>query len=47
MTLEEFTAEYEAFMENDEEKAAVILAQTEPDLYRLYLAEVCGEELEE
>jgi hypothetical protein len=47
MTLEEFTIEFETLMDNDEEKAATILAQCEPELYARYWVEVCGEELEE
>ena len=46
MTLEEFTAEFETLQLNDEEKAATLLAQTEPELYARYWVEVCGEELE-
>ena len=47
MTLEEFTTEYETLMDNDEEKAAVLLAGMEPELYARYWVEVLGEELEE
>ena len=47
MTLEEFTIEFETLMENDEEKAAVILATTEEELYTRYWVEVCGEELQD
>ena len=47
MTLEEFTTEYETLMDNDEEKAAALLAGMEPELYARYWVEVLGEELEE
>ena len=47
MTLEEFTAEFEALMLNDEEKAATLLAGLEPELYVRYWVEVCGEDPED
>jgi hypothetical protein len=47
MTLEEFTTEFETLMDNDEEKAATLLAQFEPELYQRYWVEVCGEDPED
>ena len=46
MTLEEFTTEYETLMDNDEEKAAALLAGDQPELYARYWVEVFGEEPE-
>ncbi len=45
MTLEQFTAEYEALMDEGREKEACLLAQVEEELYLRYWVEVCGEEL--
>ena len=44
MTLEEFIAEFEALMLNDEEKAAVLLAGAESELYARYWVEYLGED---
>jgi hypothetical protein len=46
MTLEEFTAEFEALQEEGRDKEATILATLEEELYTRYWVEVCGEELE-
>ena len=45
MTLEQFTAEYEALMDEGRDKEACLLAQVEEELYLRYWVEVCGEEL--
>jgi hypothetical protein len=46
MTLQEFTAEFEALQYEGRDKEATLLAQEEPDLYSRYWVEVCGEELD-
>ena len=46
MTLEEFTAEFEALQEEGRDKEATILATLEEELYTRYWVEVQGEELE-
>jgi len=47
MTLEEFTAEFEALQEEGRDKEATILATLEEELYTRYWVEVQGEELEQ
>jgi len=46
MTLEEFTAEFEALQDEGRDKEATILATVEEELYARYWVEVQGEELE-
>ena len=46
MTLQEFTAVFEALQDEGRDKEATLLAQQEVDLYTRYWVEVCGEELE-
>jgi len=46
MTLEEFTAKFEALQEEGRDKEAAILATLEEELYTRYWVEVQGEELE-
>jgi len=47
MTLEEFTAVYEALQDEGREKEAALLAGWEDELYLRYWVEVCGEEVED
>ena len=47
MTLEEFTAEFEALQDEGRDKEATILATLEEELYTRYWVEVQGEELEQ
>ncbi len=42
MTLQEFTAEFEALQYEGRDEEATLLAQEEPDLYSRYWVEVCG-----
>jgi hypothetical protein len=44
MTLEGFIAEYETLQDEGREKEASLLVCWEPELYRRYWVEVCGEE---
>ena len=44
MTLAQFTAEFEALMDEGREKEAVLLAQWEVELYARYWVEVLGED---
>ena len=46
MTLQEFTAVFEALQDEGRDKEATILATAEEELYTRYWVEVCGEELE-
>jgi hypothetical protein len=46
MTLQEFTAVFEALQDEGRDKEATILATVEEELYSRYWVEVLGEELE-